>query len=613
MHNNTPIVPYVSLCSGYEGIGLGLHRCIPNLRCIAYCEREAFAISNLVAKMENGLLGAAPVFTDVTTFPWEQYAPYMAGGILSFGWPCQPVSCAGKRKATEDERWLFDIIADGIALMRPGLLFAENVEGLLSAKMPDGSLVFSHCIERLESLHYKVAAGIFSASEVGAPHQRKRVFILAHRSDSGLQGREWFRQTRTQGESSGYASECGSTMAYSTNWRGEGLHDGNAEPEDALTRCAWSSRPGEPQHAWEPPRVVGAVATKLADFCSRDSQSGGDTAQASGESVGEWREGADPNADGGSSVCGGDQGDEQAGMAHTHSCGGEEPEHQQANLSSEPSRGHAEAMGQPSSQRCEQDSALRDQQQPSGTSEECRIGDAKLHGQTQSPLGLHSDESASFLGQALTLNPYGDNVYAYENLSKKIRAREMLFSVWREAVSQEIQWTAGGLQCFLAEKILQSRMQLDSFTQRICYFVWCIQTGHEAQGWGLRGMWVYETCGHSSQGQKPIEQLQRELGYAMCQLSYEIALARGQGSVEEKSIVQGVREASERAWALSEALPEMEEVWRSSLDQAVWEKGCYVEAASIGNRTDELRLLGNGVVPATATRAFVTLMEELSQ
>jgi site-specific DNA-cytosine methylase len=85
MHNNNTIVPYISLCSGYEGIGLGLHRCIPNLRCIAYCEREAFAVSNVVAKMEKGLLDEAPVFTDVTTFPWQQFAPYMAGGILSFG------------------------------------------------------------------------------------------------------------------------------------------------------------------------------------------------------------------------------------------------------------------------------------------------------------------------------------------------------------------------------------------------------------------------------------------------------------------------------------------------------------------------------------------------
>ena len=238
MHHNTPIIPYVSLCSGYEGIGLGLHNCIPNLRTIAYCEREAFAIANLVAKMENGLLDEAPVFTDVTTFPWEQFAPYMARGILSFGWPCQPVSCAGKRKATEDERWLFDIIADGVSIMRPGILFAENVEGLLSAKMPDGSLVFSHCIERLESLHYKVTAGIFSAREVGAPHQRKRVFILADKQRDGL---ERPARKSIQGDFCGLAFNG---------------------------RNVWPSRPGEPQHAWEPPRVVGNAESEQGS--SRD-------------------------------------------------------------------------------------------------------------------------------------------------------------------------------------------------------------------------------------------------------------------------------------------------------------------------------------------------------
>jgi hypothetical protein len=187
MHHHT-IIPYVSLCSGYEGIGLGLHRCIPNLRTVAYCEREAFAIANLVAKMENGLLDSAPVFADVRTFPWNSFTRLMAGGILSFGWPCQPVSVAGQRKAVDDERWLFDIIADGIAIMQPGMLFAENVEGLLTARMPDGSSVFGHCIQRLERLHYRVTAGIFSASEVGAPHQRKRIFILAHRIGAGWEG-----------------------------------------------------------------------------------------------------------------------------------------------------------------------------------------------------------------------------------------------------------------------------------------------------------------------------------------------------------------------------------------------------------------------------------------
>ena len=402
MHNNTPIVPYISLCSGYEGIGLGLHSCIPNLRCIAYCEREAYAIANLVAKMEKGLLDAAPVFTDVTTFPWEQFAPYMAGGILSFGWPCQPVSMAGKRKATEDERWLFDIIADGISILKPGMLFAENVEGLLSAKMPDGSLVFSHCIERLERLHYKVEAGIFSASEVGAPHQRKRVFILAYRQEQGLEGLRRLESDFIWNDASSHGATRGAELGNSNNdsdteagyaeahrlsgERGEEVCSGFVGGADATS---WPSRPGEQQYAWEPPRVIGAIPEKLANFCTGNSQSRGDTAQASGESLGERGEGADAMPHGGSSLCGGDQGNEQTTLADTNNAGweagrdhsismqrrkphklascrgdqeptgledsngsrGEEPEYHQANLPTEPSGCCAETMGNAASER----------------------------------------------------------------------------------------------------------------------------------------------------------------------------------------------------------------------------------------------------------------------
>ncbi len=412
MHNNTPIVPYVSLCSGYEGIGLGLHRCIPNLRCVAYCEREAFAIANLVAKMENGLLDAAPVFTDVTNFPWADFAPYMAGGILSFGWPCQPVSCAGKRKATEDERWLFDIIADGISILRPGMLFAENVEGLLSARMPDGSSVFGHCIERLESLHYKVAAGIFSASEVGAPHQRKRVFILAYRSGEGFQGGERIGQTRTQGESSGHATECSSSMADSIlrgmsgsrNELGDIGEAGQGRPHlEANSHTAWPSRPGEPQHGFEPPRVV-ANTNKLRleeHGLLHASVSFGSSGRTDGEAMEDaklvGRRGRSDGDAGGmrgeiqaAGSCGG--GTEGLGNAAQRKDHGREPR----DLGGEAGQGRCgdyaadsagEVLGNSSSERCEQDSALRSEQQPSGTSEECRIGDAKLHGQTQPSLG----------------------------------------------------------------------------------------------------------------------------------------------------------------------------------------------------------------------------------
>ena len=184
----TKTITHLSLCSGYEGVGLGLRRVLPNLREIAYVEREGFPVANLVAKMEAGELDAAPVFTDVKTFPYGKFRGCV--DILSGGFPCQPFSAAGKRKATDDPRHLFPFIADGIRECRPTVVFLENVEGILSSRTGDGEPVLQYVLRTLEGLGYRATAGIFSASEVGAPHQRKRVFIMAYRNSVRHDGRE---------------------------------------------------------------------------------------------------------------------------------------------------------------------------------------------------------------------------------------------------------------------------------------------------------------------------------------------------------------------------------------------------------------------------------------
>jgi site-specific DNA-cytosine methylase len=225
--DTTKDITHVSLCAGYGGIDLGLKRAIPGLRTIAFSEIEAFACANLVAKMEAGFLDPAPIWTNVKTFPFGRFRGKV--GILSAGYPCQPFSAAGNRLGTEDPRHLWPFIADGIAAMRPEWCFFENVEGHIS-------LGLSNVIEDLAGMGYRTTWGLFSAAEVGAPHQRKRVFILAHRDNAGLEG---FNNGDASTESS-------------NNFRADTRTSGQR-----FIRDVWPSRPSQPQHGWEPPRVVG--------------------------------------------------------------------------------------------------------------------------------------------------------------------------------------------------------------------------------------------------------------------------------------------------------------------------------------------------------------------
>ena len=300
--DTTETITHLSLCSGYEGIGLGLRRVLPNLREIAYVEREGFPVANLVAKMEAGELDAAPVFTDVKTFPYGKFRGCV--DILSGGFPCQPFSSAGKRQATDDPRHLFPYIADGIRECRPTIVFLENVEGILSSRTGDGEPVLQYVLRTLEGLGYRATAGIFSASEVGAPHQRKRVFILGYSSherfeqDPSLRSEQQASWTNeVSGESRGklgysehngcitseesretsgsqeegrvQESQGGShELAHSNNEGFPGRNEpteGNPQGWEAQAgqhtpldagRDLWVSRPDEPQYEWEEPRVI---------------------------------------------------------------------------------------------------------------------------------------------------------------------------------------------------------------------------------------------------------------------------------------------------------------------------------------------------------------------
>jgi DNA (cytosine-5)-methyltransferase 1 len=222
---------------------------MPSLRTVAACEIEAFAIANLVAKMEAGLMDPAPVWPNLKTFPWESFRDRV--DILSGGYPCQPFSSAGQRKGKDDPRHLWPWIADGIGIIRPTTCFFENVEGHVS-------LGLSTVVSDLEELGYKVAWGLFSAAECGAPHSRKRVFILAEccsqRGASGISGSlAW-----NEGES-GESDNCSDERLAHTECSklGTRRNDTRKQKRPKSEHCsAWPSRPKEQQHGWEPPRTI---------------------------------------------------------------------------------------------------------------------------------------------------------------------------------------------------------------------------------------------------------------------------------------------------------------------------------------------------------------------
>ena len=167
---------HLSLCAGIGGIDLGLRRVVRGLRTVAMVEREGFCVSHLAAKMEAGELDPCPIYPDLLRFPWNKYRGLV--DIVSGGFPCQPFSHAGSRKATEDSRHLWPHIKAGVSILRPSFCFFENVDGIASAKSPGYHSVLHHVLSDLEAMGFNATAGQFSAEEVGAPHLRKRWFIL---------------------------------------------------------------------------------------------------------------------------------------------------------------------------------------------------------------------------------------------------------------------------------------------------------------------------------------------------------------------------------------------------------------------------------------------------
>lgn len=103
--------------------------------------------------------------------------------LITGGFPCQPFSVAGKQKGRNDDRHLWPEFRRIIELNRPAFVVAENVTGIIAMEL-------DNIIDDLEAIGYETQTYIIPACAVGAPHQRKRIWIVAHamrdQCDSGI-------------------------------------------------------------------------------------------------------------------------------------------------------------------------------------------------------------------------------------------------------------------------------------------------------------------------------------------------------------------------------------------------------------------------------------------
>lgn len=129
-----------------------------------HCEKDD-AASRVLEHRYPGV----PNHRDLIMTDWSTVEPV---DIMSFGWPCQPFSLAGKRKGADDERAIWPHIARAICLVRPRIIVLENVSAVLAGE-------FGRVANSLANLGYDLRWTCLRASDIGATHQRNRFFAIA--------------------------------------------------------------------------------------------------------------------------------------------------------------------------------------------------------------------------------------------------------------------------------------------------------------------------------------------------------------------------------------------------------------------------------------------------
>jgi len=190
----------LDLFSGIGGFSLGLES-TGHFETIAFCEKDKFCQKVLQKNFKN-----IPIEGEIRNVKGEKYK----ADVVTGGFPCQPFSVAGKRKGTDDDRYLWDETIRVVRECKPKWFIGENVEGIINIQE---GMVLRQVQTDLEKEGFQVQCLVIPASGIGAWHQRKRVWIIGcnvSNSDKSRSFKEYSTSFNRQNKGDGFINESGS-------------------------------------------------------------------------------------------------------------------------------------------------------------------------------------------------------------------------------------------------------------------------------------------------------------------------------------------------------------------------------------------------------------------
>ena len=163
---------------GCAGLEMGVEMAVPNATVRWQCESDPRARTRLRRNFPE-----AAIYDDVHEVHGETVEPV---DLICGGFPCQPHSVAGRRRGTTDERWLWPEFERIVEEVGPSIVFGENVPGLRTSGLRE-------VLRGLARLGFDAEWTCVSAAHAGAPHRRRRLFVLAYRDREQLRAQLGWR------------------------------------------------------------------------------------------------------------------------------------------------------------------------------------------------------------------------------------------------------------------------------------------------------------------------------------------------------------------------------------------------------------------------------------